>query len=98
MKPFSIDGQRQQFLCPHVIAAQTVQCRALTNTGILRVGGVGWVKKASMGKKGSQRKHTVEGISVFVRVRPLSAYEEADGSTQVNTCLLYTSPSPRDRG
>lgn len=38
-----------------------------------------------MGKKGSQGKHTVEGISVFVRVRPLSAYEEAEGSTQVNT-------------
>lgn len=36
-----------------------------------------------MGRKGSTGKHKIEGISVFVRVRPVSVYEEAEGDEQV---------------
>lgn len=44
-----------------------------------------------MGRKGCQEKQKIEGISVFVRVRPISVNEEAEGDEQVTRLLTVNS-------
>ena len=40
----------------------------------------------------------LQGVSITLIARNQNALEEVTSSLDVSFCLLYTSPSPRDRG
>ena len=52
----------------------------------------------TIGELAKQSKVTIRTLQYYDRRGLLIAHRQTDSNRRYYTCLLYTSPSPRDRG